>query len=368
MFQTNVRELQGCRVAGLKSLTILVVLTLYLLNPSTLERVFGQESFYKGKTITIIAGTKAGDVYDLYARLIAQYMPKYIPGNPNIIVQNVAGAGSLIAANQVYAVSKPDGLTLGAIFPALYFDQLIGRKEVQFDWTKFTWIGSPDKSNHLLYMRSDTPYKTIDDVRNAKEPPKCGATGTSSTGYYMPKLVEELTGAKFNIILGYQAGGDVDLAVEKGELQCRSFTIAAFFAREPFFTWRKTGFVRLLFQTGRKKDERLPDVPTIYELMDKYKTAEAGRRVATVILSAGDFGRPYVGPAGIPPDRVKILRAAFTKVLTDPAVIEEAKKRKLDIEPATGEELQGLAKEVITQPPAVVERVKQILGEQDKAK
>lgn len=324
-----------------------------------------QEPFYKGKTITIVVGTKAGDVYDLYARFIAQYLPKYIPGNPNIIVQNVAGAGSMIAANQVYSVAKPDGLTLASIFPALYFDQLVGRKEVQFDWTKFTWIGSPDRSNHHLYMRADAPYKTMDDVRNAKEPPKCGATGTSSTAYYMPKLFEELIGTKFNIVLGYQAGSDIDLAVEKGELQCRSFTIAAFFAREPFFTWRKTGFVRVLVQTGRKKDERLPEVPTIYELMDKYKTPEASRRVATVILSAGDFGRPYVGPPGMPADRVKILREAFMKVMNDPAAVEEGKKRKLDIEPATGEELAVLAKEVIAQPPAVVERVKKILGESD---
>ncbi|HEV8344677.1 MAG TPA: tripartite tricarboxylate transporter substrate-binding protein [Candidatus Binatia bacterium] len=355
---------KSCNLNFHLSSLVLFLLILYLFNSLTVTSVFAQTPFYQGKTITLIAGTKAGDVYDLYARLIAQYMPKYIPGNPNIIVQNVAGAGSMIAANQVYAVAKPDGLTLGAIFPALYFDQLIGRKEVQFDWSKFTWLGSPDKSNHLLYMRADTPYKTIDDVRNAKEPPKCGATGTSSTGYYMPKLFEELIGTKFNIVLGYQSGGDVDLAVEKGELQCRSFTIAAFFAREPFFTWRKTGFVRVLFQTGRKKDERLPDVPTIYELMDKYKTPEAARRVATVVLSAGDFGRPYVGPAGIPPDRVKILRDAFTKVVTDPAVVEEAKKRKLDIEPATGEELQTLAKEVITQPPAVIERVKKVLGDE----
>src|SRR5574341_332673 len=141
-----------------------------------------QEPFYKGKTMTMIVGTKAGDVYDLYARAIAQFLPKYIPGSPNIIAQNITGAGSLIAANHIYNLGKPDGLTIGAIFPALYFDQLSGRKEVKFDWTKFNWLGSPVVSNHFMYMRSDTPYKTIDDVRNAKEPPKCGSTGTASTG------------------------------------------------------------------------------------------------------------------------------------------------------------------------------------------
>src|SRR4030066_89281 len=123
-----------------------------------------QTPYYAGKTINIIAGTKAGDVYDLYARHFAQFMPKYIPGNPNIIVQNMAGAASMIAANFVYGVAKPDGMTLGAIFPALYFDQLTGRSQVKYDWKKFAWIGSTVASNSLLYMRADTPYKTMEDV------------------------------------------------------------------------------------------------------------------------------------------------------------------------------------------------------------
>ena len=322
-----------------------------------------QAPFYQGKTITIVVGTKAGDVYDLYARAIGQYMTKHIPGTPNIIAQNVAGAGSLIAANQVYNLAKPDGLTIGAIFPALYFDQLSSRPEVKFDWTKFNWIGSPVVSNHFMYMRSDTPYKTIEDVRNAKEPPKCGSTGTASTGYYMPKLVEELIGAKFNIITGYQAGGDVDLAVERGEIVCRSFTITAYFAREPFFTWRKKGFVHELFQTGKKRDARLQGVPTVYELMNRYKTPEAGRRLATVILAAGDVGRPYVTPPGVPADRIKILRDAFTKTMNDPEFKAETEKRQLELDPTSGEELEALAKEVIAQPPEIIERMKKVLGQ-----
>lgn len=342
---------------------MLCLLTFQLFNPWTLEPVFAQTPFYQGKTINIIVGTKAGDVYDLYARAIAQFIPKYIPGNPTIIAQNIAGAGSLIAANHVYNIGKPDGLTLGAIFPALYFDQLTGRQEVKFDWTKFNWIGSPVVSNHFIYMRADTPYRTIDDVRTAKEPPKCGSTGTASTGYYMPKLFEEVIGAKFNIITGYQAGGDIDLAVERGEVVCRSFTITAYFAREPFHTWRKKGFVRELFQTGKKRDPRLPNVPTIYELMDKYKTPESGRRLATVILAAGDVGRPYVTPPGVPADRIKILRDAFTKTMNDPGFKAEAEKRMLELDPVSGEELETLANEVIAQPPEIIERMKKVLGQ-----
>jgi tripartite-type tricarboxylate transporter receptor subunit TctC len=321
-----------------------------------------QTPFYQGKTITIIAAAKAGDVYDLYPRLVAEFMPKYIPGNPNIIIQNVAGAAGLIGTNQVYNLAKPDGLTLGAIYPALYFEQLAKRPEVKFDWTKFTWIGSTVSSNSLMYMRADTPYKTIEDVRTATTPPKCGATGVTSTAFYMPKLLEDALGTKFDVVSGYVAGSDIDLAVERGEVQCRAFTINAYFAREPFITWRKKGFVRVLYQTGSKRDPRLKDVPLFNELMDKYKTPESVRRLAKVILAADEFGRPIVLPPGVPADRVKTIRDAFNKAINDPALLAEAEKRRLDIDPATGEELESLAKEVMTAPPDVVEKVKKILG------
>jgi tripartite-type tricarboxylate transporter receptor subunit TctC len=321
-----------------------------------------QKPYYAGKTITIVAGTKAGDVYDLYARMLAQHMPKYIPGNPNIIVQNMAGAASMIAANFVYNVATPDGLTIGAIFPALYFDQVVQRPEVKFDWSKFGWIGSPVTSNHLLYMRADSPYKTIHDVVKSSTVPKCGATGTSSTAYYVPKLLEQVIGSKFEIVLGYQSGQDIDLAVERGEVICRSFTLTAFFAREPFTTWRKKKFVNVLVQTGRKRDGRIPDVPTIYELMDQYKTQQAGRNLATLVLAAGDFGRPYVMPPNTPAEHVKTIREAFAKTLNDEAVKADAAKKKLELDPTTHEELEKLAKEVTGQSPDVIAKMKTLLA------
>jgi tripartite-type tricarboxylate transporter receptor subunit TctC len=158
-----------------------------------------QEPFYKGKTITILAGTGAGNVYDMFARLFARHLGKHVPGNPDIIVQNMPGAASMIAANHLTNVTKPDGLTIGAIFPALYFDQIIGRSEVKFDWSKFIWLGSPAKSDQLLYMRADSPYKSIEDVVKASPPPKCGATGTSSTAYYIPKLLDQNIGTNFEM-------------------------------------------------------------------------------------------------------------------------------------------------------------------------
>ena len=321
-----------------------------------------QAPFYQGKTITIIVGTKAGDAYDLYPRMLAEFMPKYIPGNPNIIIQNVPGAASMIAANQVYNVAKPDGLTIGAIYPALYFEQLTKKPEVKFDWTKFGWVGNPVTSNHLLYMRTDAPYKSMDDIRTASSAPKCGSNGITSTGYYLPKLMEETLGTKFDIVLGYQSGQDVDLAVERGEVVCRAFTITAFFAREPFISWRKRGFVNVLMQSGAKRDGRLKDPPTIYELMDKYKTNEAGRSLAKVVLSAGEFGRPLVTPPGIPADRLKILRDAFDKSVSDPALLAAAEKRRLEMDPASGAELETLAKEVMSASPEIVERMQKLLS------
>lgn len=321
-----------------------------------------QTPYYQGKTIRIVTGYPAGDVNDLWPRLIARHMGKYVPGNPNFIVQNMPGASSMIAANYVYGVAKPDGLTLGWVAPTLYFDQLVGRKEARYDWAKYSFVGSPAQSEHHLYMRSDSPYKTIEDVRKAGEAPKCGSGGASGTGFFFPKLLEETVGAKFNIVLGYQGGGPIDLAVEKGEIQCRAMTIESFMAREPFHTWRKINFVRSLAQSGRKRDNRLPDTPTIYELMDQYKTADQSRRVATVILAGGVFGRPMVGPAGIAPDRLKILRSAFASALKDPELKAEAEKRNYEVGPVAGEEMEKLAKEVMAQPPAVIDRMKKVLG------
>ena len=324
---------------------------------------WAQAPFYEGKTITVIAGVSAGSAYDLYARLMAQFMGKHIAGNPGFVVQNMTGAGSIIGANYVYNVSKPDGLTIGAIQPSIYFNQLMKQKEVRYDWAKFGWIGSSDKSDYLLYMRADLPYKTLADVRKAKEPPKCGSTGAGTFGSYMPKLLEETLGTKFAIVAGYQGGGEIDLAVERGELHCRAFTVQAYHSREPYFTWRKNGFARILMQTGQTRDARLADVPTLGELMDQFKTPDRERRLVPLVMAATDFGRPIVAPPGTPAERLKILREAFLKTMKDPELLAEAKRKNFDITPSTGEELESLAKLVMNQPQEIVARVK-ILMEQ----
>ena len=322
-----------------------------------------QAPFYQGKSISFIIGNQAGGLYDLWARLFANHMEKYIAGNPTIVGQNMPAAGSLVAANYLYNVAKPDGLTIGAVIPGLYLDQIIGRKEVQFDWARFNWIGTPEQTEWVFIIRADRPYKSIEDIRAAPEPPKCGSTGTGSFLYQVPKLFEETLGIKLNLITGYTGGPDVDLAIERGEVHCRSISTTAFFGREPYITWGKKGFVRPLAQTGKKRETSLADVPTLYELMDQYKTPETVRRLATVMLASNIFGRPMLTPPGVPAERVRILREAWNRTVKDTEFLAEAKKRRWPVAPVAGEELESLAKEVSAQPPEVIQRLKKFLGE-----
>ncbi len=204
-----------------------------------------QTPYFQGKTLRIFVGYQAGDTHDLWARAYARHMGKHIPGNPNFVVQNMPGAGSMVAANHVYNVAKPDGLTFGSIAPGLYLAQLTGSKEVKFDWAKFSWIGTPEHNGTLLFMRADAPFKSIEDIRKAKDAPKCSATGVGTSGHLIPRLLEETLNLKFQIVTGYPGGAEQDLALERGEVQCRAITVAAYFGREPFISWYKKGFVRI---------------------------------------------------------------------------------------------------------------------------
>ena len=268
-------------------------------------------------------------------RFLAPYLGRNIPGSPDIVVQNMPGAGTVIAANYIYNIAKPDGLTIGMFNPAIYIDQLIGAKEVRFDWPKFSWIGSPERIDQVLFIRTDFPQKTLDELRKAPEPPRCAATSRSGGGYFLPRLLEEGSGIKIQMVVGYGGGGDMNLAIEKGEVVCRAGTVSAYVGREPTRTWDATSFIRALVQSGTKRYAKLPDVPTLYELMEAYKTPDATRRVAKVLLASGALGRPFFGPSEMPPDRVKIFREAFTKTMKDEALLAEAKKKQWDLDPRT---------------------------------
>ena len=320
------------------------------------------ESFYKGKSIRLVVGSTTGNFYDSWGRLIARHWGKYIPGSPEVIVQNMPGAGSVTAANYVYGVAKPDGLSVVLPNNSIYIEQLVGRKEAQFDLRKFHWVGSASQDSIIFYMRADTPFKTIGDIIKAKQPPSCGGSGTTSSDYLVAKILDLALGAKVNPVLGYPGGAEADLAVEKGEIVCRAHTLASHFGREPFNSWHKKGFDRHLLQSGRKRDARAAEAPTIYEILDEFKVSTASRKVVQAMLSGGEFGRPFLVTPGTPPDRIKALRDAFVKTLKDPELLAEAKKARMEVEYTAGEELESLIKEVLDQPPEVVDQAKKLLG------
>jgi tripartite-type tricarboxylate transporter receptor subunit TctC len=322
--------------------------------------IFAQANFYQSKTVTVVVGSAPGGLYDLWGRLLARTMGKYIPGNPAMLVQNMPGAGSIVAANYLYGVAKPDGLTIGMFQTHLYLMQLVGQSEVKFDVRKLNWLGSQEKGQMMLYIRADSPYKSIDDIMKAKDPPKCGGSGTADQTALLTRLLEETVGAKFTRVLGYKGGSEVDLAMERGEVICRATRITVHFSREPFLSWDKRGFDRHLVQAGTKRDPRLPEVPTVFELMDKYKTSEVGRRFARVVLAGDELGRPMVAPPGVPADRIKILRDAYARSLKDPELVAEVNKSRLDMEPSSGEEIQALYRDLMDQPREVIERVKRL--------
>lgn len=320
------------------------------------------DAFYKGKTLRFVVGSAPANFYDSWARLIARYWGKYIPGNPNVIVQNMPGAGSISAVNYVYGVAKPDGLSVVLPNNSIYIEQLVGRKEAHFDLRKFHWLGSASQDSIIMYMRADTGLKTVGDIVKAKQPPSCGGSGTTSSDYIIARILDLTVGAKINSVSGYQGGSDADLAVEKGEIACRAHTLASHYGREPFNSWHKKGFDFHVLQSGRKRDPRAAEAQTVYEILDEFKVADTKRRVAQALLSGGEFGRPVLVTPGTPPDRVKMLRESFRNVLKDAELLAEAKRARMDVEYTAGEELEALVKEVLNQPAEVVEQAKKILG------
>jgi len=339
-----------------KTTLLLIILSLLAISPAA-----AQTPFYQGKTVQIRVGFAAAGAFDVWARVIANHLGKFVPGNPTFVVQNMTGGGSMIAANYIYGVAKPDGLTLGVVNPAMYIDQVTGKKEVQYDWFKLSYIGSPEKTDRIFYVRADTGIKTLEDMRTVAETPKCGSTGIGSSAYYFPRLLQDTFGLKLMLVPGYPGASDVNLAIEKNEVHCFSGTVQAFFGSEPGRTWAKSGFVRVLVQGGAKRDPRIANVPTLWELMDKNKSNETYRRLARILLIPDDMGRPLFGPPGMPGDRLKMLRDGFTKMMSDGDLIADAKKKGLDITPATGDELDALIKEAGVPSQDVIQKLKPLL-------
>jgi len=214
----------------------------------------------------------------------------------------------------------------------------------------------------IIYGRADTPYKNLEDIRNAPEQPRCGATAFGTVGHYFPRLIEEVAGVKFSIVTGYPGAAEIDLAMQKGEVQCRAGSLEGYFGSEPTRTWLKSGFTRVLVHGSPKRDPRLPDVPTVNEILDKRKASDVTRRLAVVLMSPDSIGRPLIAPPGLPAD-VWQCCGKLDESATDRRVQSRSAKKKLEVEPVTGQELEAIAKKVIVQPPDVVERMKKVLAQ-----
>jgi len=351
----------------MKRISAYKILSLYLLlflawGFGTSAKVWAQTEFYKGKTVRIVVGFTPGGFYDRWSRLLARYMGRYIPGNPDFIVQNMPGAGSRIAANYLYNVARRDGLTIGTIQKSLFFDQLIGTKEVRYDWSKYNWLGTPELPPDVFYMRSDAPFKSLEDIKNASTPPKCGSTGRSSSGFLIPALLQQAAGIKFKMVLGYQGGRQIDLAVERGEVVCRAMSMSAHMGREPFLSWHKKGFDWHLLQTRDGRLPDYPDIPSIFEIAKKYKASEDDIKLIRLAAST-NFGKPFTAPPGVSKERVAILRKAFISALRDDQAVAEGKKLNMKVEMLTGKQVQKMAKDVLSMSPKIVDGFRKLVGE-----
>jgi len=320
------------------------------------------EPFYSGKTIQMVVASGPGASTDISARLVSRFLGKHMPGNPSIFVQNMPGAGGLVAANHIYNLAKPDGLTILAVTRSNYLDQMVEKPEVRFDFRKLAWIGSFNKSPMMIACRADTPYKSIAAIRAAKIPPRFGQAGTGSISYVFANLISKIFDLKIKNVLGFGSGREIDLGMERGEADCRA-TSDITVLRPPWNRWLKENWVTFVLQQGPEKSRLLPPVPTVIELAP----SEGARfvKLMDVMLAYTEFDRPYAAPPAVPKERLQILREGFERMLKDPEFGAEAKKL-LDWDGATfmsGEDLHQKIEATVTQPPAVIKLVKEVLAE-----
>lgn len=319
----------------------LAVFSLFFL----LSPVFSQAADFGGKTLTIVVGYKPGGGYDRYARLLGKHLPRYIPGNPTIVIQNMPGANSIISANHLYSVAKPDGLTIGTFNNALVVAQLIKVEGVRYDIAKFSWIGSVASDAVILALRSDLPYKTAEDLRKAKEI-IIGTTGPGSSTHDFPSLLKEFAGINLKLVPGYSSSSDIMLAIERKEVDGRAGSYDSII---PFI---ERGLVRPVLR-NRLSAPGIEKLPVDEELANTPK----GKAVMAINAAPTAIYRPYVAPPGTPADTMKVLRDAFAKVAMDKELLADAKKSKMGIDYTPAEEVLKVIHEVLTQPPEITKEL-----------
>jgi tripartite-type tricarboxylate transporter receptor subunit TctC len=315
------------------------------------------DDFYKGKNIRIVVGFSAGGGFDTYARALARHMSKHIPGEPSIVVENMTGAGSLIAANHVFKAAKPDGLTIGHFIGGLFLGQVLGQKGIEFDARKFEFIGAPITDHVVCALTKASGISSIEQWMAAKTPVKMGgiAPGTS-TPDNATRVLKAALGLPIQLVTGYKGTADVRLAAESGEIAggCWGWDSVS-------VTWRKaleSGDARVLLQANRRTHPELPKVPQALKFA---KTEEGRKMIEVAIHGDSDIVRTYTLPPGTPKDRVQMLRAAFDLTLKDPEFLADAKKSKLNVDPVGVDEIERAINGLFKLDPAMLGKLKEIL-------
>jgi tripartite-type tricarboxylate transporter receptor subunit TctC len=306
-------------------------------------------SYYQGKQIRIVVGAAAGGGYDTPARLLAKHLPQYIPGNPTIIIDNMVGASGMIAANHVYNIAKPDGLTIGTFSRALPFSQLVGAEGVKFDMAKYSWIGSMTVEPSVFTLRADLPYKTLDDLRKVKEPITIGCSGVTNQDAQVPLLIKELCGLNLRLVI-YKSSGEASLAFERKEVDGRA---ESYFNLKPLID---RGLLRP-WMRGRVSVKEIDDLPN----WENLTLNEKGKTLMIMYGISDVIGRFYVAPPRTTDEAMMILRDAFAKVAKDTAFLADAEKSRVNARYTPGEEVLKQINFVMNQPPAIVKEFSQLL-------
>jgi len=326
--------------------------------PAHAEDVAG---FYRGRQITLVIGYGPGGGYDIYARMLGRFMGAHIPGHPAIVPQNMPGAGSRSAANWLYRVAPQDGSVIATLGQATPTDQALSQPGVQFDARKFNWIGNTSVVNNIMYVTAASGVSTFAEAKTKSL--AIGATGASSPSVLYPQVSNNLLGSKFRIIAGYPGGGDINIAVERHELDGRgSDSWASMKATHP--EWVSSHLINILFQVGPRREVDLPDVPLWTDLA----TTDDQRQILTLLSGDVSVGRPILTAPNVPAERVTALRQAFDDTMRDPEFIAAAKQAHMEMAPMGGEELQKTVGEIVAAPPRIIAMVKDAIVSKDVKK
>ncbi len=305
--------------------------------------------FYKGKTVSIIVSTGSGGGYDVLARALARHLPKFVPGNPNMVVQNMPGGGHMLAANHIYNVAPKDGTVIAALNQNVPSNQLLTPAAARYDANKYIWLGRfAEKGNPALAIWHEAPVKTLEDARKTEI--VIGATGEGSSSYRYTAAMNHVLGTKFKIIKGYKTVPEVLLAIDRGEVQGRTGALSAYEEGKP--EWLKEKKLTFVMQIGFTRDPDLKDVPLWTELT----TTEEQKQILNLIASPTNLGRPVNTTPGVPADRVAALRQAFLQMVKDPTFIAEAEKQDIETDFRGWEETSQIVAATLAASPDTVQK------------